>query len=78
MYSKIAMKGVKPKVCRLIIADFYRKNLARGKSYTVRHFKRMGYKKPQIYTVMKRVDEGEPLVRRKSQGGPQKLSTAQE
>ena len=48
MYSKIAMEGVKLEVCCLIIADFYRKNLVKEKSYIVRHFKCMGYKKKQI------------------------------
>ena len=43
-----AMEGVKLEVHHLFIADFYRKSLAKEKSYIVRRFKCMGYKKTQI------------------------------
>ena len=39
------MEGLLPKVRCQIIADFYRKNLSKGKLYTHKHFSKMGYKK---------------------------------
>ena len=39
------MEGVLPKVRCQIIADFNRKNAAEWKTFTVRHFKKMEYKK---------------------------------
>ena len=39
------MEGVLPKVRCQIIADFNRKNAAERKTFTVRHFKKMEYKK---------------------------------
>ena len=37
----------------------------------------MGYKNVQVNTVMKKVDTGETVDRKKSQGEPRKLSIAQ-
>ena len=61
----MANKGVKPKVSRQVIADF-----AHGKLYTFEHFKLMGYKKPQVYVAMKRVDARQLVERKKGQVGP--------
>ena len=58
----MAKKGVKPKVSRQVIADF-----AHGKLYTFEHFKLMGYKKPQVYVAMKRVDARQLVEREKGQ-----------
>ena len=55
------MESIKPEVRRRVIADFYRRNITKGKSYTVMHFKKMDYAKSQIYEVMKRVDAGESI-----------------
>ena len=43
------MEGVLLKVKLQIIADFYRKNVSKGKTYAVRHFKKVGWKKTAIY-----------------------------
>ena len=45
----MACVGVKPEIRRQVIADFYQQNVNKGKFYTFKHFKRMGYKKTQIY-----------------------------
>ena len=63
----MASVGVKPEIRRQVIADFYRQNVQKGKPYTLEHFKRMGYKRTQIYAVMKRVDAGESVERKKGQ-----------
>ena len=39
------MEGITQKVRRQILADFYQKNLAKGKQHTFDHFVKMGYKK---------------------------------
>ena len=62
------MEDVIPEMRRLVIAEFYRKNVGKGKSFTAKHFKRMGYKKTQVYAVMKRVDEGESVAQKEGQG----------
>ena len=55
------MEGLKPELRHQVIADFYRRNVGKGKSYTAKHLKRMAFKKTQIYAVMKRVDAGESI-----------------
>ena len=61
------MEGVLPEVRRQIIADFYGKNVSKGKMYTFQHFKKMGCKKTTIYRIMKLVDAGESV---EQGGGP--------
>ena len=39
------MKGVVPKLRLQIIADFYGRNVSKGKTYTFCHFRKMGCKK---------------------------------
>ena len=72
------MEGVLPEVRRQIIADFYVKNVSKGKMYTFPHFKKMGCKKTTIYQVMRWVDAGESVAQKEGQGRPRILSTAQE
>ena len=43
-------------VWRRVIADFYQKNSARERSFSEMHFRQMGYKKTQVYVIMKRVN----------------------
>ena len=54
--SNVANEGVKLELCCQVIADFYQKNLLRGKFYTLKHFKHMGYIKSQ--DVITRVNNG--------------------
>ena len=72
------MEGVLPEVRRQIIANFYGKNVSKGKMYTFQHFKKMGCKKTAIYRVMKLVDAGESVEQKEGQGRPRKLTSAQE
>ena len=72
------MGGVLPEVRRQIIADFYGKNVSKGRVCTFQHFWKMGCKKTAIYCVMKLVDAGESVERKEGQGGPRKLTSAQE
>ena len=58
-----------------IIADFYGKNVSKGKMYTFQHFKKMGCKKTAIYRVMKLVDAGESVEQKEGQGRPRKLTS---
>ena len=78
MFIFATMEALKQEVKREIIADFYRKNVAKGKPHTVRHFVSMGLKKTQIYSVMQLVDAGESVAQKSGQGRPRKLSKAQE
>ena len=57
----MTMERLKPEAQHQIISDFYQKNVAKGKPYTVKHFCAMGLKKTQIYRVMKLVDSGEAV-----------------
>ena len=72
------MEGVLPEVRRQIIADFYGKNVSKGKMYTFQHFKKMGCKKTAIYCVMRLADAGESVVQKEGQGRPRKMTKAQE
>ena len=45
-FMKREMKGPLLEVRHEIIADFYGKNVSKGKMYTIQHFKEMGCKKP--------------------------------
>ena len=49
------MEGVLQRVRRQIIADFYGKNVPKGKTYTIRHSKKMGCKINAIYSVLQLV-----------------------
>ena len=60
------MEGVLPKVRGQIIADFNGKNAAEWKMFTVRHFKKMEYKKIAIYRVMQQMDTGKSVAQTKS------------
>ena len=44
----MTMERLKPEAQRQIISDFYQKNVAKGRPYTVKHFRAMGLKKTQI------------------------------
>ena len=52
------MEGVLLEVRHQIIADFYRKNVSKWKTYTVRHLKEMGCRKNAIHHVMQLLDAG--------------------
>ena len=72
------MEGLLPEVRRQIIANFYGKNVSKGKMYTFQNFKRMGCKKkPAIYCIMRLIDAGESVVQ-EGQGMPRKLTKPQE
>ena len=72
------MEALLPEVRRQIIADFYGKNVSKGKMYTFEHFQKMGCKKTAIYRVMRLVDAGESVAQKEGQGRPSKLTKAQE
>ena len=72
------MEALLPEVRRQIIADFYGKNVSKGKMYTFEHFQKMGCKKTAIYRVMRLVDAGESVAQKEGQGRPRKLTSAQE
>ena len=57
------MEGVSSKVRCQIIADFYGKNVAKWKTFTICHFKKIECKKNVIYRVMQLVDAGESVTR---------------
>ena len=60
------MEGVLPKVRCQIIADFYGKNVAKWKTFTICHFKKIECKKNVIYRVMQLVDAGESVMQKES------------
>jgi len=68
------MEGLLPEVQRQIIANFYGKNVSKGKMYTFQHFNQMGCKKTTIYCVMQLVDAGESVAQKEGQGRPRKLT----
>ena len=72
------MEGLLPEVRRQIIADFYGKNVSKGKMYSFQHFEKLGCKKTAIYQVMRLVDAGESVTQKEGQGKPCKLENAHE
>ena len=73
------MEGLLPEVQCPIIANFYGKNVSKGKMYTFQSFKRMGCKKKTaIYCVMRLIDAGESVAQKEGQGMPRKLTKPQE
>ena len=75
---KREMEGLLPVVRHQFFANFYGKNVSKGKMYTVQHFKKMGCKKITLYHVMGLVDAGESMTQREGQGMLRKLTKAQE
>ena len=53
------MEGVKAKVRRQIIMNFYRKNMGKGKLYTIKYFAKLDVGKMQVYQAIARVESGE-------------------
>ena len=60
------MEGVLLKVRCPIIADFYKKRVAKWKTFSICHFKKMECKKNVIFHVMQLVDAGESFTRKES------------
>ena len=76
---KREIEGLLPEVRHQIIANFYGKNVSKGKMYSFQHIKQMGCKEnPAIYHIMLLVDAGESVAQREGQGRPNKLTKAQE
>ena len=72
---KREIEGLLPEVRCPIIANFYRKNVSKGKMYTFQNLKRMGCKKKTaIYCVMRLIDAGESVAQKDGQGRPGKLT----
>ena len=72
------MEGLLPEVQRHIFANFYGKNVSKRKTYTFKHFKKVGCKKNATYRVMRLVDAGESVAQREGQGRSRKLIKAKE
>ena len=73
------MEGLLPEVRHQIIADFYGKNVSKGKMYSFQHFEKMGCKKNLArYQVMRLVDAGESVTQKEGQGKPRELAKAHE
>ena len=60
------MEGVLQKVWCQIIADFYGENVAKWKTFTIGHFKKMECKKNVIFHVMQLVNAGESVMQKES------------
>ena len=72
------MEGVKNEIRRQIMMNFYRKNLERGKLYTVEYFRKLDGTSKQVYCAIARVECEESHLKRKVARVPRKLSKAQE
>ena len=59
------MEGKNKKTLRQIIANFYRKNVAKGQSYTVKHFCPDGIPKAQVYHVIEYAEATESVNQKK-------------
>ena len=71
------MEGVKHETRRQIIGNFYRKNIKKGKAYTIDFFKALDVKNDQVYRTINHVDEGESHWQWKGGGALRKLSKQQ-
>ena len=58
------MEGINQESLCQIIANFYRKNVAKGKSYTVKHFCQDGIPNAQVYHVIEYVEATESVNHR--------------
>ena len=73
------MEGLLPEVRHQIIADFYGKNVSKGKMYSFQHFEKMGCKKNLArHQVMRLDDAGESVTQTEGQVKPHKLAKAHE
>ena len=72
------MEGKNKKTLRQIIANFYRKNVAKGQSYTVKHFCPDGIPKAQVYHVIEYAEATESVNHWKGVRTPQNLTKPQE
>ena len=72
------MEGVKNEIRRQIMLNFYRKNLEKGKLYTIEYFRKSDGTSKQVFCAIARVECGESHLKRKVARVPQKLSKAQE
>ena len=60
------MEGVLLKVRHPIIADFYEKKVAKWKTFSVRHFKKIECKKTSFFHVMQLLDAVESVTQKES------------
>ena len=72
------MEGVKAKVRRQIIMNFYQKNMGKRKLYTIKYFAKLDVGKMQVYQAIARVESGESHLHGAGAGRPRKLSKTQE
>ena len=73
------MEGLLPEVQCQIIADFYGKNVSKGKMYNSSILRRWDAKKKDAkYRVMRLIDAGEAVPQEEGQGKPRKLTKSQE
>ena len=72
------MEGVRAEVQRQIFMNFYRKNLDKGKLYTVKYFAKLDVGKMQVYQAIARVEKGESHLHGTGAGRLLKLPKTQE
>ena len=72
------MENAKNETCRQIIINFYRKNQAKGKLFTVEFFSKIDVKRDQVYRAIARFESGVSHEQRKGAGRPRKLSKREE
>ena len=67
------MENIKNQKRREIIINFYQKNQAKGKLYTVNFFSNLDVKRGQVYQAIARYQFGESRKQQKGTGRPNKL-----
>ena len=72
------MEGINQKTSCQIIAGFYQKNVAKGKSYSVKHFCQYGIPETMIYHVIENAEATESVNHKEGIETPQNLTKPQE
>ena len=72
------MENAKNEMRCQIIINFYRKNQAKGKLFTVEFFSKIDVKRDQVYRAIARFESGVSHEQRKGAGRPRKLTKREE
>ena len=72
------MENAKNETHRQIIINFYQKNQAKGKLFTLEFFSKLDVKRNQVYRAIARFESGVSHNQWKGAGRPRKLSKRKE
>ena len=72
------MEGINNATRRQIVINFYQKNQAKGKPYTIEYFRKLNVSRQQVYRAIKRYESGISHKQQLGAGRPRILTRPQE